>query len=318
MATLYYVIGPSSGWSTPSVAEVKAGQLAGGGAATASGSTTAPTTTGTFDWPTLASGLSASTAYKIAFVWSDGATDVGPEVSPSAFTTTGGGAFEIDAAAGSYGATGAAADLLAGRALEAAAGSYAATGAAADLLAGRALDAEAGAYALTGANAELGIAGLYLLDAEAGSYATTGADADLEPPARAVERSSGGGGGKRPRRPIVVRIDDEEFIVETPAEAQQLIAQAERLAETAAKAKAEELAARTTVRMRAARRAAPVVRIEAPEPVAEVEAIRERVIETNARIQSMYVDALRTALIAREIQRRMDEDEEDALAALML
>lgn len=147
----------------------------------------------------------------------------------------------------------------------------------------------------------------------AGTSTASGVAPGGEPEAR--QRS---GGGKRPRRPIVVRIDDEEFIVETPAEAQQLIAQAERLAETAAKAKAEELAARTTVRMRAARRAAPVVRIEAPEPVAEVEAIRERVAETNARIQAMYVDALRTALIAREIQRRMDEDEEDALAALML
>ncbi len=126
-----------------------------------------------------------------------------------------------------------------------------------------------------------------------------------------------GGGVTRGTR-FVVRIDDEEFVVSTAAEARALIAQAEQLAEQAAQAKAAELAARERVRMRAARRAAPVVRIESPEPVAEVEAIRDQVDEVNARIQQMYVEALRTALIAREIQRRLDEDEEEALAALLL
>lgn len=99
MATLYYVIGPSSGWSDPTAANVKAGQLAGGGAATASGNETAPTTDQTFTFTTPASGLTADTAYKIAFVWSDGSSDstveVGGPFYTSAVTTTGTGALAL-------------------------------------------------------------------------------------------------------------------------------------------------------------------------------------------------------------------------------
>ena len=74
--TLYAVIGPNAGWTDPTAAEIKAGQLSGGGAATWAGSTTAPTvTTAPFDWPSDATGLSASTSYRIAFIWSDGSSD---------------------------------------------------------------------------------------------------------------------------------------------------------------------------------------------------------------------------------------------------
>lgn len=154
--------------------------------------------------------------------------------------------------------------------------------------------------------------------AAAGSAAGTSTASGVAPGGEPEARQRSGGGGKRPRRPIVVRIDDEEFIVETPAEARRLIAQAEQLAQDAAKTKAQELAAREQVRMRAARRAAPVVRIEAPDAAQEIESIREQVDAVNARLQAMYVSALRTALIARELQRRIDEDdEEDAITALL-
>lgn len=76
MATLYYVVYPSA-LGTPTAAQVKAGQNPSGAAATASGSETALTADGTQTWATLASGLTAATGYKIAFVWTDSGVDSG-------------------------------------------------------------------------------------------------------------------------------------------------------------------------------------------------------------------------------------------------
>ena len=73
--TTYYVVGPSSGWSDPTSTEIKAGQLSGGGAATASGSESALGASGTHTFATPASGISANTLYKTAYVVSDGTTD---------------------------------------------------------------------------------------------------------------------------------------------------------------------------------------------------------------------------------------------------
>lgn len=74
MATLHYVIYPSA-LGTPSAAQVKAGQGPTGAAATAAGSETALTSDGTQTWASLATGLTAATGYKIAFVWTDAGTD---------------------------------------------------------------------------------------------------------------------------------------------------------------------------------------------------------------------------------------------------
>lgn len=73
--TTYYVVGPSSGWSDPTATEIKAGQLSGGGAATASGSEASLGASGTHTFATPASGLSANTLYKTAYVASDGTTN---------------------------------------------------------------------------------------------------------------------------------------------------------------------------------------------------------------------------------------------------
>lgn len=80
---IYYVIGPSSGWGIPpSPAEIKAGQISGGRASTASGYETSPTiTTDPFDFTTSASGLTPGVVYRIAFVWSDGTNDSNVVVS---------------------------------------------------------------------------------------------------------------------------------------------------------------------------------------------------------------------------------------------
>ena len=69
---IYYVIGPNSGWSTPTAAEVMAGQLSGGSPATASGSELSPTiTTDPFTFAADATGLTAGEDYRVAYVWSD-------------------------------------------------------------------------------------------------------------------------------------------------------------------------------------------------------------------------------------------------------
>ena len=97
MATLYAVI-YASALADPTVAQVKAGQQNGGSAATWSGSTTAPTGSGTFDWPSLATGLTAATSYKVAFVWSDGTNDSTVAVSAAFKSATAGDIAETPSA----------------------------------------------------------------------------------------------------------------------------------------------------------------------------------------------------------------------------
>ena len=84
--TLYYVIYPD-GDGTPSDAQIIAGQDSTGSAATASGNEACRTTTGDQIFASPATGCAASTAYRIAFVASDGVTPSAVAVSASAFTT---------------------------------------------------------------------------------------------------------------------------------------------------------------------------------------------------------------------------------------
>lgn len=70
-AGLYYVIYPSAE-PAPSAAQIKAGQNSSGTAASASGAEPSRTTTGEQIFVSAASGLSASTSYKVSFVWHDG------------------------------------------------------------------------------------------------------------------------------------------------------------------------------------------------------------------------------------------------------
>lgn len=70
---LYAVIAPLAGWIDPTAEQILAGQSGSGAPATWHGSTSSPAyTQNPFDWPTLASGLSSGTSYRIALVWSDG------------------------------------------------------------------------------------------------------------------------------------------------------------------------------------------------------------------------------------------------------
>ena len=85
-ARLYAVIYPAAA-SDPTAAEIKAGHQSGGSAATWAGNELAPTTSTTYDWTTPATGLSSSTSYKIAFVWSYGSENSNVAVSTSWSTT---------------------------------------------------------------------------------------------------------------------------------------------------------------------------------------------------------------------------------------
>jgi len=88
---LYWVVYDSS-LSAPSATQVKAGQDVNGDAADASGNEDSPTTTTEpFDFTDSVTGLTASTEYKAAVVWSDGTNNSNVAVS-AAFSTTGGGA----------------------------------------------------------------------------------------------------------------------------------------------------------------------------------------------------------------------------------
>lgn len=84
--TLYYVI-YQDGLSAPSAEQVIAGQDSTGSAATASGNEACRTTTGDQIFASPATGCAASTAYRIAFVASDGVTPSAVAVSAAAFTT---------------------------------------------------------------------------------------------------------------------------------------------------------------------------------------------------------------------------------------
>lgn len=75
----------------PSAAQIKAGQDVNGSAAAAAASEPSPTTTTTYDFAT-ATGLTAGTAYKVSFVWSDG-TNNSTVVTSAAWATTNSGTF---------------------------------------------------------------------------------------------------------------------------------------------------------------------------------------------------------------------------------
>jgi hypothetical protein len=146
-----------------------------------------------------------------------------------------------------------------------------------------------------------------------GAHELLGGDAGTAPePAPVKERGAGG----MPRRRYIRVWDGEEWIeVYTVEAAQAVIEAAEAKAAQAAQEAAQRLAERPKVRMRAARRAAPVVRVEAPQE--DVAAIQRRVEETNAKLREMYENALRAEIIGRLIRQRLEEDEEDAILALL-
>jgi hypothetical protein len=139
---LFYIIGPSSGWTNPSASQVKSGLLGGGGPSTASGAQGAPTTSQTVDFASTAQGLTSGVTYRVALVWSDGTNDSNVAVSGDFTTPAGGvsgsstltlGAVLQTAASGAVQINSASAATL-GRIVATAAGSVAVAGTAASTL----------------------------------------------------------------------------------------------------------------------------------------------------------------------------------------
>lgn len=87
---LYAVIDLASGWTDPTATQVLNGKNGSGASAVWFGGVAAPTSTTTFDWPSLATGLTAGTNYRLAIVWYDGTNTSNVAISTS-FTTSSGG-----------------------------------------------------------------------------------------------------------------------------------------------------------------------------------------------------------------------------------
>lgn len=171
---LYYVVGPTSGWTTPTAAEIVAGTLSGGGTATAAGSMAAPTSTSTVTFPTT-TGLTAGVGYTGAIVWWDGTN--ASNVVTTAWTQTSAGSYTLTADAASFTLAGIEAGLLFGRRLFADQQSYTLTGIDAGTLFGRRLTADQATFTLSGQDAGL-IAGRRLV-ADQATFTLTGNDAGL-------------------------------------------------------------------------------------------------------------------------------------------
>lgn len=110
---------------------------------------------------------------------------------------------------------------------------------------------------------------------------------------------------KRKQRRMVVEVDGEMFEVSSIVEAEQLLARATEVA--------EQQIAKAPLKKRVT-----LVR-EIPQIKTDVPILRPVVMEARQRIRKVYEDAARDAEIARLLMQRVrEEDEEDALLALML
>jgi hypothetical protein len=72
MATLYWVIGTTSGWTTPTALQITQGKVASGSAAPWSGSETDPGTDGYVLEQTTIYNFASATNYTLAWVWAEG------------------------------------------------------------------------------------------------------------------------------------------------------------------------------------------------------------------------------------------------------
>ena len=102
---LYAVIAPASGWVNPTGLQILNGRNGSGAPATWFGGVDSPTANTTFDWPSLATGLTPGTQYRVAVVWYDGSST--SNVSVSDPFTTGSGATTQSGAGLSQGTSGA-------------------------------------------------------------------------------------------------------------------------------------------------------------------------------------------------------------------
>lgn len=314
---LFYVIYTAEK-SNPSAAQIKAGQDATSSAAVASGVENARTTTGEQVFSTPASGLTAGTSYKIAFVWSDGTNDSNVVVS-SAWATWNTGALAAtesgsDAAAiagdvlvsGSLAATESGADVAALAGKVAVRGALAATESGSDTATFAGVAPVSGALAATeAANDSAAVSGVVLvtgaLDAtETGS--DTAAFASSTPVTTAYPGPAGRATKGKRRRVIIGERLYNVLERDIPA-----LLEAELL-DRAPPVTAEVIEGPKPPRKRAKK---------APQPVKTVEQVRETVQQIKRRIEpdDAWLAQALEAVAFRVLERL--QDEEDSLMLLL-
>lgn len=124
------------------------------------------------------------------------------------------------------------------------------------------------------------------------------------------------------RKKYLVEIDGQDFYVNSPAEAQELLAEASQIAEFEAqtqlqKALESRLKPRKLVRVVAHKLQPPVIRV----PQAEVDPIAAEIEaqarEFRERITALYADIVRSAEIGLLLRRQQDDDDEQAILLLL-
>jgi hypothetical protein len=132
-----------------------------------------------------------------------------------------------------------------------------------------------------------------------------------------------GGRPSRKRRKYQVEIDGQAFSVDSPAEAQQLLEQAEELARQQAEQAAERAA---NAPKRAKRKIiadarkvlkTPDVRMIADDEE-DAELLEAAAQEFIARINELYADTMRAIEIGALLRVQIDNDEDDAIVALLM
>ncbi len=152
-ARVYAVIGPHAGWMDPTAAEIIAGTLSGGATAIWAGNYASPSVSGTYDWPSAASGLTAGTAYRVAVVWSDGHST--SNVGVGSFTTTSGAGVTIDCVVGDAAATGITASIVLGATISCSVGDALAEGLICNVSSSVTIGCEVGNATAAGASAAI-------------------------------------------------------------------------------------------------------------------------------------------------------------------
>jgi hypothetical protein len=180
----YWVAHAAGSWpGTPTGAQVKAGQLSTGSAASYSGSESGVATSGTIqiDEATAITGLAAGTAYTTAWVVYDDVALTYSNVTTGDVTT--GNAYTLTADGGTFAYTGGDATLTFNRTLAADSGTFSYTGGDAGLAFNRKLIADSGTFSYAGGDATLTYSGAggptFTLPADGGTFAYSGGDAGL-------------------------------------------------------------------------------------------------------------------------------------------
>jgi hypothetical protein len=202
-------------------------------------------------------------------------------------------------------------------------GTYTQTGVAAALKAGRKLTAEVGAYVLTGQDVRIGSAQVFLV--ETGTYVLTGqavsfsrgytlqaecgrytVGGQLVSPVTTVKKPG------KSKTKKVVRIDDQEFIVDTDEEAIALLEQAAEIAAETARAQI----ARVQESSKRGRKKAVASAREALQTVIEAEGFDAQ--SYIAKITQTYAEALKEIETKKKAEDKRTQDEEDAIILNLL